>query len=274
MDAFRTAVLASREKAMSGLTSLVTAEHVHRFERDGFFVLDNAISPQDLQALRGECQRFIDDRDREMDQRGVAVLDLDHRGRRYFLPAYARSETVRRFLAGEVMVTLASALLGDTVYLFNEQYVIKSAERGMRFSWHQDSGFIDYPHAPYLSCWIALDDVTEANGTVYLLPYERAGTRAVVPHWRDDQTHDRIGYAGTDPGDPVIAPAGSIACFSSTVLHRSGANTTDRMRRVYLAQYSTEPILAADRTALRHLAIPLLANGRPVNNATNNPALP
>jgi ectoine hydroxylase-related dioxygenase (phytanoyl-CoA dioxygenase family) len=34
-----------------------------------------------------------------------------------------------------------------------------------------------------LTCWIALDDVTEANGTVYLLPYSRAGTRDVITDW-------------------------------------------------------------------------------------------
>ena len=31
-----------------------------------------------------------------------------------------------------------------------------------------------------------------------------------------------------------MVAAGSIVCFSSTVLHRSGANTTNR--RVYVAQ--------------------------------------
>jgi ectoine hydroxylase-related dioxygenase (phytanoyl-CoA dioxygenase family) len=54
----------------------------------------------------------------------------------------------------------------------------------------------------------------------------------------------------------VNVPAGSIACFSSTLFHRSGANTTDRMRRVYLAQYSAEPILNEDGRP-RHLAEPL-----------------
>ena len=34
-----------------------------------------------------------------------------------------------------------------------------------------------------------------------------------------------------------------VACFSSTVLHRSGAHTTDQARRVFLARYSAEPIL-------------------------------
>ncbi len=33
------------------------------------------------------------------------------------------------------------------------------------------------------------------------------------------------------------------ACFSSRVLHRSGLNTTPKMRRIYLPQYSSAPIL-------------------------------
>ena len=116
------------------------------------------------------------------------------------------------------------------------------------------SGFIPYPHAPYLTCWIPLDDVSEANGTVHLLPYARAGTRDVVPHVRDEATNDMIGYRGDDPGDPVVVRAGSIVCFSSTVLHRSGPNTTDRMRRVYVAQYSAEPLLDEEGSRPRHLA--------------------
>jgi ectoine hydroxylase-related dioxygenase (phytanoyl-CoA dioxygenase family) len=163
------------------------------------------------------------------------------------------------------MVQIAQAALGDTVYLFNEQYVVKAAEQGMAFSWHQDSGFIDYPHRPYLTCWIALDDMTEANGTVYLLPYSRAGTRDVIKHARDEESNDLIGYLGNDPGDPVIVPAGSTVCFSSTLLHRSGPNTTDRVRRVYVAQYSAEPILSEDGSQPLWLAEPLLVEGKRVS---------
>src|SRR5687768_11148686 len=135
----------------------------------------------------------------------------------------------------------------------------------MRFSWHQDSGFIDNPHAPYLTCWIALDDVSEANGTVSLLPYARAGTRDVVTHVRDEETNDMIGYSGDDAGDAVVVRAGSIVCFSSTVFHRSGPNTTERMRRVYVAQYSAQPLLTQDRSRPRHLAEALLIDGQRVS---------
>jgi ectoine hydroxylase-related dioxygenase (phytanoyl-CoA dioxygenase family) len=240
----------------------ITPEHERQFREEGFFVLKDAVPPGDLDTLRGECQRFIDERDREMDRLGVDKLDLDHRGSRYFVHAFGKSPMVERFLSSELMVQVAQAALGDTVYLFNEQYVVKAAEQGMRFSWHQDSGFIDHPHRPYLTCWIALDDVSEANGTVYLLPYSRAGTRDVIEHARDEESNDLVGYFGDDPGDPVIVPAGSIACFSTTLLHRSGPNTTDSVRRVYVAQYSAEPILSEDGSQPLRLAEPLLVEGK------------
>lgn len=242
-------------------THPVTAEHMRRFREDGFFILENIIPPHNLQSLHADCLRLVGQRDAEMDRLGVDRLELDHRGRRYFLPAYDHSQAAREFAFSPTMTAIARATLGKDACLFGDQYVVKAAERGMTFSWHQDSGFVGYPHRPYLTCWAALDDVTEANGTVYLLPYSRAGTREVVPHVRDEQTGDLVGYSGGDPGDPVIVPAGSIACFSSTVLHRSGPNTTANLRCVYLAQYSAGPIMSADGRSLRHRAEPLPAGG-------------
>jgi ectoine hydroxylase-related dioxygenase (phytanoyl-CoA dioxygenase family) len=249
-------------------TPVLTEEHGRRYREEGFFVLEDVVPAADLEALRGECRRFIDERDREMDRLGVDTLDLDHRGSRYFVHAFGKSPAVERFLFSDLMAQVAQAALGETVYLFNEQYVVKAAERGMKFGWHQDSGFIPYRHRPYLTCWIPLDDVTEANGTVYLLPYSRAGTCEVVEHVRDEESNDLVGYFGDDPGDPVIVPAGSIAGFSSTLFHRSGPNTTDHVRRVYLAQYSTEPILDDTGTEPRHLAEPFLVDGSRVHRTT------
>jgi ectoine hydroxylase-related dioxygenase (phytanoyl-CoA dioxygenase family) len=246
---------------MSASALSVTSEHARQFREEGFFVLERVVPSGDLDTLRGECQRFIDERDREMDRLGVDRIDLDHRGSRYFVHAYGKSPAVERFVSSELMLQIAQAALGDTVFLFNEQYVVKAAEQGMRFGWHQDSGYIAYGHRPYLTCWIALDDMTEANGTVYLLPYSRAGTRNVVKHVRDEESNDLVGYFGNDPGDPVIVPAGSIACFSSTLFHRSGPNMTDRMRRVYVAQYSAEPILSEDGSKARMLAEPFVVDG-------------
>lgn len=231
--------------------------HGRRFRDEGSFVFEGAIEAENLALLQRECQRLVDEREAEMDRLGLDVLDLDHRGRRYFLHGYDTSAVLRQFLTSDFMVQVARTALGDTVHLFNEQFVVKAADHGLRFGWHQDSGFIGYPHEPYLTCWIPLDDVDTDNGTIWLLPYSRAGTRARVEHFLDPETNDLIGYDGDDPGDPLVLSAGDIACFSSTVFHRSGPNTTGRIRRAFVAQYSAQPILDEDGSGPRHLAVPL-----------------
>ena len=133
----------------------------------------------------------------------------------------------------------------------------------MHFSWHQDSGYIDFPHRPYLTCWCTLDDVTEKNGTVYILPFSQSESRERIEHTIDPETNDRVGYHGDNPGIPVILPAGSIAAFWSTALHRSGANTTSNPRRIFLAQYSSEPIRSPEGKDWRWVE-PLLVNGEHV----------
>ncbi len=73
---------------MAAATAHITDEHARRFESDGFFILEGVLTAAELELLRGECGRLVDERDREMDRHGVDKLDLDHRGRRYFVHAY------------------------------------------------------------------------------------------------------------------------------------------------------------------------------------------
>jgi ectoine hydroxylase-related dioxygenase (phytanoyl-CoA dioxygenase family) len=131
----------------------------------------------------------------------------------------------------------------------------------MKFGWHQDSGYVGYDHKPYLSCWAAIDEVSEENGTVYILPFSRAGTRKRQDHIVEEGSNDKIGYFGEDPGIPVVAPAGSIAVFSSVSFHRSSPNTSKGWRRIYLTQYSAIPILTKDGSQLWGNAEPFLVDG-------------
>ena len=116
----------------------------------------------------------------------------------------------------------------------------------MKFAWHQDGGYVGYPHRAYLSCWVALDDMSEANGTISVLPYGRAGGSTIRAHSKEGGTNDMVGYHGTDPGDLVEVPAGSVVVFSSQTFHRSGANTLPSLRRAYLCQYTAEPMYRPD----------------------------
>jgi ectoine hydroxylase-related dioxygenase (phytanoyl-CoA dioxygenase family) len=224
-------------------TTLVTDEMLAQYRDEGYFVLERAVQGDDLELLRSGAQFSMDRLDAEMDAAGVDRIGINARGKRYFSPmVYQDRPELRAFALGPTMADICRAVLGEEAYLFWEQYVIKAADPDTTFAWHQDSGYVHENHEPYLTCWIALDDVNEENGSVYLLPYSRSGIRSYIKHVKID-TGDAVCYFGSDPGLPVVVPAGSIVCFSSTVIHRSGPNLTDRLRRVYLLQYSADVIM-------------------------------
>ncbi len=235
---------------MNASTDIVTNEHAARFLRDGYFVLERAIPEAHLELLRGGCQSAIDATDREMDRLGSDVHGISRRGSRYFsINPSLDQPRLLAFIYSPLMAEICRATIGPEAQVFWEQYVVKGAGGGMHFSWHQDSGYVQgINHRPYLTCWCALDDMSEANGTIYVLPFGKDGAPAVLPHEPDPAIHDLVAYTGSEPGVPIVVPAGSIAVFSSRTLHRSGTNSTDRLRRSYLIQYSGEDIRRTDGT--------------------------
>lgn len=224
--------------------SVVSDQQKQQFKDEGYFILEKCVPPEHLELLRNNCQEFIDAMDAEMDAKGTTRSGITTKGKRYFAhDCYRRKPSMGRFIFSELMADICRATMGDNAYLFWNQYVVKGPDKDSAFSWHQDSGYVHHACPMYLTCWVTLDDVTLKNGTVYLLPYTQVGIRTVVQHELDPVSRDLVGYFGKDPGVPVVIPAGSIAVFSSYVFHRSGPNLTDKMRRVFLPQYSPEIIL-------------------------------
>ncbi len=248
---------------MSGRVT-ITEQQKQQYREEGYFILENVIPDSLLGLLRGECGTFISQMDAEMDRLKTDVLGINHREKRYFVSnCFRKQPKLREFLFSELMAEICRATLGDTAYLFWEQYVVKGAEAGMKFNWHQDSGYVGYPdHKPYLTCWCALDDMSEENGTVYVMPFSQIGIRSWVRHIREEGSNDMVGYFGREKGVPAIVPAGSIVAFTSINFHCSGTNRSNQLRRAYLAQYSAEPLLSHDGSRLWGNAEPLLRAGK------------
>ncbi len=244
------------------MKTIISKEQIENYRRDGFVILRNVIPQEMIEKIQDECERFIREKDAEMDAKGVEVDEINHKGKRYFIAMKNKdSEPMQELLFGKEMEEITRKILGGNVYLFLEQYVVKAADKGMKFAWHQDSGYVKEKHEPYLSCWMPLDDVTEENGTVYLLSYKDAGTTTRIEHKLEEGTNDQIGYFGDNPGVPAILKKGDVALFSSVCFHRSGSNNTNKSRRVLLMQYSSAPIVKDDGTPL-YLAEPFVVNGK------------
>jgi hypothetical protein len=90
------------------------------------------------------------------------------------------SPGVAAFLQSAQLLQVLQAAIGSTtVLLYNEQYIVKPPHSsGSAFGWHYDSQQCSpqcgVQHSPYLSLWVALDDMTAENGCLMVLPGSRA----------------------------------------------------------------------------------------------------
>ena len=146
----------------------------------------------------------------------------------------------------ETLPRYCQALFGlretdQPVYLFNEHYVAKPAHSNVEFQRHQDGEkqlamLRDLP-PPYISAWCPLDPITPHNGPLTL------------ESWSKPEHIET----------PCLRP-GSVVFFSSNLWHSSSINSSDNIRRVYYAQYSSTPI------QIHHLplcnAVPCFRDGR------------
>src|SRR5262245_26060052 len=133
---------------MTSTTPLITDEHKRLFEQQGYFLLERVIPEDHLELLRRELNAAIDEVHRQMDEKKSDVLGINHRNKRYFVTLFRETGKLGEFLFSDYMAEICRATIGQTAWLFCEQYVVKAAEVGMQFSWHQDSGYVKTPHTP------------------------------------------------------------------------------------------------------------------------------
>lgn len=225
------------------------------FRRDGYEVFTQELSEPDLAMLRDTCDTLLAEPPQDGGQ-GLHNIGLGEQ-RRFLRHRHGDFPELQAFVLGQTMGRIARECLQADPLLFNEQFVVKGAGKGASFAWHQDSAYVGFDHRPYVTVWIALDDATEENGCVYLLPRDIDAQPGIDPHeWQDD-TKELNGYFGEETGAAMRCRAGDIVAFSSLTLHRSGPNTTAKPRRAYIAQYSAEPIRDPATGDLKRFATPL-----------------
>ena len=228
---------------------------VQEFRRNGYAVFPEAIDEGELGLLRACCDRLLE----EPIDDGADGRHRIGRGeaRRFLAHRHADFPDLEAFVLGPKMAAIGQKCLGSECLLFNEQFVVKGARHGASFAWHQDGAYVGFKHLPYLTVWIALDDASEENGCVYLLPRDLDEAPDLDSHEWNEDARELNGYSGSDPGRPMTCAAGTIVAFSSLTLHRSGDNVTDRPRRAYICQYSVEPLRDPQTGALKQFAKPL-----------------
>ena len=219
------------------------------FIQNGYLILNDAVKKSQLNQLNLNADQMIRDFQKGIDRRQSSHnsrrkhKDISKNGKLFFgnqceyypyINAYAKSNFLKK---------IVQQILGKKIYLFNEQLVNKSPNTPSSFSWHQDSGYIHFRHKPYLSIWLALTDTNLNNGALSIIPTNLNKIKYATEHKWQEKSKDLGIKVNNDKKLDICVKAGTLVLFSSLTPHSSGANKTNKNRKAYLSQYSSENII-------------------------------
>jgi ectoine hydroxylase-related dioxygenase (phytanoyl-CoA dioxygenase family) len=211
---------------------------VQRFERDGFVKVGTVLDAELCSELRAnfvqEARRrraraestLSADRFECVADDGTLALTvlLDHAGHR--LEEAGALATLDRW---------ATALLGvDATAHLSDEVFVKPAGRGGAVDWHQD--WIVYPDRipHFVTCWLALTDMTAVNGALEAgVGTHLLGPRA--PIGVEDSAFAGLPLITTPravghPTETLTLRAGEASFHHALTWHRSGPNRSDAPR--------------------------------------------
>jgi hypothetical protein len=135
-------------------------------------------------------------------------------------------------------------LLGPDLVLYNTQALLKPPFHGTSQPWHQDSAY--WPIRPFrlITCWIALDEATVANGCMRFVPQSHHG--GLLEHRAgralanaSGGTASAVQEVAVDEASAVSVPArpGWGSFHHCLTVHGTTANTTPFRRRAIISHY-------------------------------------
>ena len=221
-----------------GPFALVTPEQALAYDRDGYFVLEDAFDPETLARIHAEIaphEQEVNEFLRAVEGGRISVAAAD--ALTVTLHMVTRSPFLRELCAGPVFRALCHDLVGPDARLYWDQAVYKWPHNPDPVPWHQDNGYTYVEPQAYLTCWVPLIDATLDNGCVWVVPgLHRRGT---LEHW-DTELGFRCLPEGVDEAVAVPVRAGSVVVFSSLTPHWTGPNVTDEVRSAYIVQFAPD----------------------------------
>lgn len=223
----------------------LTTEGVEAYHRDGFIVVEDLISADELEALRTRLREYthggrdpgkIHIQVEPRIKRGELKVDHPGDGIRKLTHLVEYDDVFQQLGLHDNIVGIVEQILGPDIKMFRNAMLLKPPRVGSQKGWHQDSPYWPIEPMELCSCWFALDDATEENGCMKVLPGGQK--RGALPHIRvpDDFVMEESCY---DESEAVSAPvkAGGGLFFHSLVPHGTAPNNSDHWRRAIALSY-------------------------------------
>ena len=243
------------------MTPTITDDQKRRFAEDGYFVLEDVFTRDEMDALAARIEALQRRHEEELAARG-GTEGISRAGEITFTAFLAEQDpAIREFVTRPEFVAITTQLLGPDTDLYWNQSVFKQPEGEKEFPWHQDDGYTPVTPSPYLTLWLALNDATPENGCISVLPGSHR--RGLVEH--RPSPIGLVCHSADDPDQGVKVPvkAGSMAVFQSLTMHKSGPNVSAGPRKAYVIQYSHAGLKNARTGEVLTGKVPVARAGQP-----------
>ena len=247
---------------------MLTKEQTDQFWRDGYLIVPNAVTPEQLAALRQEISGWVEESRAHSAPFGEATVD----GRPRFdmgaehapdKPALRRvnnpsdvSSAFEEVMRNAATVDMIADLIGPNVKFHHCKINLKLPGSHTEVGYHQDYAYTPHTNDDIITALLLLDDMTEENGCLKVVPGTHKG--AIHSLFEGDRF---TGFIKADVEQDMKAkevsitgPAGSVCLMHTRLAHGSDANRSSHSRGLYICVYT-----AAD-------AFPLARNPMPNPN--------
>jgi len=231
----------------------LTAEEAAFYDREGYVVLENLLSEEDMEASRRAMEDKVSQIADELHAAGLIADRLADRPFEYRLAELFRGLTDKEFLrygrswrdrlpghfslmSNPKILDAVESLIGGEIFA-NPVYNVRPKVPGVAAGavpWHQDKSYWPDANAnPVITVWIPLVDATELNGCLHIKPRTH---RKKLLQWHHE-TYTGTGYTALSDeqlgGAATVAlpvRAGSAILFNDRCIHMSTPNRSDSVR--------------------------------------------
>lgn len=227
---------------------MLSKAQIDQFHRDGFLAGPHVLDDAQVDTLRAELARVIRDKDNPAVRQPVGIGNMGgDRPVWQIVNICEASDPYMSVVHHPVIAGEIAQLLGAReVRLWHDQIQYKPAGKGGVNFWHQDSLYwpIMTPKNTQVTAWIALDDVDEENGCMWMVP----GTQRWGDHIEFLHSLKPTGFRSMPAqyqGREVQVKAcpvrkGCVHYHHALTWHGSDANVSDRERRAIALHFMDE----------------------------------
>ncbi|MGH8620404.1 MAG: phytanoyl-CoA dioxygenase family protein [Burkholderiales bacterium] len=216
----------------------VTAEQIEAFRRDGFVVVPDLLSADELARFGPAVDAAVAARMRH-DTRRLAEKSAYEQSFQQCMNLWEDHPAVRPLTFHQRLGAAAAALIdAPALRVWHDQALYKEAG-GRPTDAHQDQGYWPIAETDTLTAWIPFDGSTLESGAMAYVPgSHRFGVRKFINIFFGEP-EDLIAAPEARGVAPVFVevPRGGVAFHHGLTFHLANPNRTDRTRRVHTIIY-------------------------------------